>query len=177
MFIATERKVLDMEEIKVEVKINVGDMYNFFMYHTYSKASGILSVFFGVAMFGLLAYTYGTVTQGQSAIYMLFGIFFLVFNPVSFWARAKKQVKLSPIFQEPIIYIFNKEGITTKQNNESATVKWGDIQKVVSSGRSIIIYVNKVRANIIPKKAIGESYDCLVEMLKNNIEPSKVKVK
>lgn len=166
-----------MEEIKVEVKIKVGDMYNFFMYHTYSRVSGILSAFFGLAMFGLLAYTYGEVTQSQSFLYFLFGLFFLVFNPLNFYARAHKQVKTIPTFQETIYYTFKNEGITTKQNNESATVKWSEVQKVVSSGRSIIIYLSKVRANILPKESIGENYNDLVEMIQKNIEPSKVKIK
>ncbi len=166
-----------MEEIKVEVKIKVGDMYNFFMYHTYTRVSGIMSIFFGLAMFGLLAYSYKEVSQGQSYIYFLFALFFLLFNPLNFYARALKQVKTNPTFSEPIVYVFGKEGVTTKQNKESATVKWNDIQKVVSSGRSIIIYVSKVRASIIPKNAIGENYNAMVEMLQKNIEPSKLKIK
>lgn len=166
-----------MEEIKVEVKINVGDMYNFFIYHTYSRFSGAFSIIFGLGMFGIMAYTYGKVTFGQSILYGLFGIFFLVFNPMNFYARAYKQVKKSPAFQEPIFYTFNKEGITTSQKDESATVKWSDIQKVASSKRSIIIYASKVRANIIPKQAIGDNYNNLVELIKTNVEPSKIKIK
>ncbi|MFA9377702.1 MAG: YcxB family protein [Lachnotalea sp.] len=166
-----------MEEIKVEVKINAGDMYNFFMYHTYTRASGILSAFFGVAMFGLMAYTYGQVAASQSIIYMLFAIFFLVFNPINFYARAQKQVRTIPTFKEPIFYTLSNEGITTEQNNESATIKWSEVRKVVSSGRSIIIYVSKVRANILPKKAIGDNYNALLGVLEKNLEPSKIKIK
>lgn len=166
-----------MEEIKVDVKINVGDMYNFFMYHTYSRASGLLSIFFGLAMIGLMFYTYGQVPIGQSYLYVLLGLFFIVFNPINFYAKAYKVVKKTPTFKEPITYIFNKDGITTKQNEQSATVKWEDIQKVVSSKRSIIIYVNKVRASIIPKQAFGENYNGLVNMINKYVEPTKVKIK
>lgn len=166
-----------MEEIKVEVKINAGDMYNFFMYHTYSRPSGILSILFGLGMLGLMVYTYGQISIGQSTIYLLFSIFFLVFNPISFYLKAQQQVKASPMFQEPIYYVFNKEGITTMQNKESATVKWEDIQTVQFSKRSIIVYVSRVRANIIPKQAIGDSYADLIDMFKRNLEPSKVKIK
>lgn len=166
-----------MDEIKVDVKINVGDMYNFFMYHTYTKFSGIFSIIFGLAMFALMIYTYGSITMGQSVLYFLFGVFFLIFNPINYYGRAYALVKKNPAFQESISYIFDKEGITTKQNKESATVKWDDIQKIVSSKRSIIIYVNKVRASIVPMQAIGEDYSNLVEMIKKNVETSKVKIK
>lgn len=166
-----------MEDIKVEVKINVGDMYNFFMYHTYSKMSGVFSIFFGFAMIGLMIYTYGQVPIGQSYLYVLFGIFFIIFNPLNFYARAYKLVKKTPAFQEPIFYTFNKEGITTKQNTQSATVKWDEVQKIVHSKRSIIIYMSKVRANILPKQAVGDKYNSLLEVIKNNVEPTKVKIK
>lgn len=161
----------------MEVKIKVGDMYNFFMYHTYSRVSGIMSIIFGLAMFGLLAYSYKEISQGQSYLYFLFALFFLLFNPINFYARAIKQVKTNPTFNEPITYVFGREGITTQQNKESATVKWSDVQKVVSSGRSIIIYLSKVRASIVPKNAIGENYEVLVDMLQKNLEPSKLKLK
>jgi hypothetical protein len=166
-----------MEEIKVEVKIKVGDLYNFFMYHTYSRASGIFSAFFGLAMFGLLAYTYGDVTQSQSFLYFLFGLFFLVFNPMNFYARANKQIKTIPTFKEPINYTFNNAGISTIQDKEKATIKWNEVQKVVSTGRSLVIYVSKVRANILPKESIGDNYNALVVLIQKNLEPSKVKFK
>lgn len=177
MFIITERQGHVMEEIKVEVKINVGDMYHFFMHHTYSRFSGLFSIVFGVVMFVLMAYTYGQVSMGQSFLYFMFGLFFIAFNPLNFYGRAYKLVKKTPIFQEPISYVFNKEGIVTKQKEESATIKWTDIQKVANSNRSIIIYVSKVRANIIPKRVVGDNYTDLVEMIKKNVEPSKAKIK
>lgn len=166
-----------MEEITVEVKIDVGDMYNFFMYHTYSKMSGVFSIIFGFAMIGLMFLTYGQVPIGQSYLYVLFGIFFIIFNPINFYAKAYKLVKKTPMFQESIFYTFNQEGITTKQNKESATVKWEEVQKVVHSKRSIIVYVSRVRANIIPKQAIGDNYNSLLEIIRNNVESVKVKIK
>ncbi len=166
-----------MEEVKVEVKINVGDMYNFFMYHTYSRVSGVFSIVFGLAMIGLMIITYGQVPIGQSYLYVLFGIFFIIFNPLNFYARAYKLVKKTPTFQEPIFYTFNKDGITTKQNTQSFTVKWEEVQKIAHSKRSIIIYMSKVRANIIPKQAVGDNYNRLLEVMKENVEPAKVKIK
>ena len=166
-----------MEEIKVEVKINVGDMYNFFMYHTYTRMSGIFSIVFGLAMIGLMIITYGQVPIGQSYLYVLFGIFFIIFNPLNFYARAYKLVKKTPTFQEPIYYTFHNEGITTMQNAQIFTVKWEDVKKITHSKRSIIIYMSKVRANIIPKQAVGENYNRLLEVMKENLDSTKVKIK
>lgn len=166
-----------MEEIKVEVKIKVSDMYNFFIYHTYSRISGMLTIFFGLSMFALLAYTYKDIPKGQSMVYLMFALFFLLFSPIQLYLQAQKQVRSAPIFKEPIVYTFNEEGITTRQNAENATLKWEDVQKIVFSGRSIIIYVSKVRANIIPKSSIGADYEELVEMFRKNLEPSKLKIK
>lgn len=166
-----------MEEIKVKFKIDVKDMYHFFMYHTYSKVGGVFSIVSGLLLFAWAVYTKGNVAQGQSFLYILFGLLFIGLNPIQFYLKAYKQVKTVRTFQTPISYIFNQEGITTMQEEESATIKWEDIQKVVTSRRSIFIYVSKVRANIIPKQAIGDNYNELAELIKNNMEPSKVKIR
>lgn len=164
-------------EIKLDVKLKVNDMYNFFMYHSYTRASGILSLFFGAAMGILLLLTYQEAPAGQNLLYLMFCIFFLIYNPVAFYFRALKQIKTSPIFQSPITYTFDASGITTMQNSESAKAEWKDVVKVVSTRRSIIIYLGKVRASILPKDCIGDKYDALVEMIKKYVDESKVKIK
>jgi hypothetical protein len=101
----------------------------------------------------------------------------LIFNPINFYIRARKQVKTNPAYKESITYIFTNEGITTKQNDKSAMLKWSDIKKVVSTGKSIIIYISNVRVSIIPIKAIGDNYDALIDMLEQKVEPTKYKIK
>ncbi len=164
-------------ELKIDVKLKVMDMYNFFMYHTYTKVSGILSIFFGVATAVMLVVTYGEVQSGQSLLYLMFTIFFLVYNPVSYYLRALKQVKTVPIFQNPITYKFDSTGVITTQNGESAKIEWKDVVKIVSTGRSIVIYLSKVRASILPKEQIGQDYETLVKIIKDNVEETKVKIK
>lgn len=164
-------------EVKVDVTMTTKDMFNFFMYHTYSKPSGILSIVFGLGMFGLFAYYYGEVPSGQSIMYLLFGLFFIIYNPVSFYGRAKTQVKTAPIFKAPISYTFNKEGIRTEQNDEKAQVKWSDVYKIASTGKSVVIYMDKSRASIIPLKQLGSKYMELAELAKANMEPKKVKLR
>lgn len=166
-----------MEEIKIDVKMKAEDIYNFLMFHTYTKISGMLSAVLGLVMFGILIYNYKDASQGESLVYFIFGLFFLIFNPINFYIRARKQVKTNPAYKEAIIYIFSKEGITTKQNEKSVMLKWSDIKKVVSTGKSIIIYISNVRASIIPVKAIGENYDVLIDMLQQNVEPAKYRMK
>lgn len=164
-------------EIKVDIKLKVLDMYNFFMYHTYTRFSGILSLIIGIAIAVMLVTTYGEVDTSQSLLYLMFTIFFLVYNPVSYYWKALKQIKTVPIFQNPITYKFDSTGIVTMQNGESAKVEWKDIVKVVSTGRNIVIYLSKVRASILPKEQIGNDYEALVEMIKANVEANNVKIK
>lgn len=164
-------------EIKVDVKLKVMDMYNFFMYHTYTRASGIFSLLIGVAVAVMFFATYGEVDSGQSLLYLVFTIFFLIYNPVSFYWKALKQIKTVPIFQNPITYKFDKAGIVTMQNGESAKVEWQDVVKVVTTKRSLIVYLSKVRASILPKEQIGADYEAVVKLIRDNVEESKVKIK
>ncbi|WP_099466745.1 YcxB family protein [Konateibacter massiliensis] len=166
-----------MKEIKIDTKINVGDMYNFYLHHTYSGIGGLISIVFGLAMFVVAAYTYGDVPQGHSVIYIIFGFFFLFFNPINYYLKAVKVVKTTPTYKEPISYHFHDEGITTSQKEESTTIKWEDVQQITASRRSVLIYMTKQRANIIPRRAIGENYEDFAAVVTEKLEPSKIKLK
>ena len=164
-------------EIKLDVKLKTMDMYNFFMYHSYTRFSGLLSIHLGAAMAVLLVSTYNEVQAGQSLMYFLFCLFFLIYNPVAFYLRALKQIKTAPLFQKPITYKFDSTGIQTIQGGESAKVKWENILKVVETRRCIIVYLSKVRASVIPKESIGSEYTNLTDMIKKYVDKSKVKIK
>ena len=62
------------------------------------------------------------------------------------------------MFQKPISYELNEEGIRISQDEQSVLNEWGDFRKAVSTGQSVIIYVTKVRALIFPRESLGEQY-------------------
>ena len=54
--------------LEFDVKLEPKDMYRFNMYQTYSGFSGLSSIIFAIALFGLAIYTYGEVSLPNTII-------------------------------------------------------------------------------------------------------------
>lgn len=163
-------------EIKFDVKMTVGLMYDFLLYHTYTSLPGLISTILGILLlgFGVNLQNHGT---ANPLIYYIAGGILIIYTPINLWLSAQRQVKLSPIYKEPITYILRDEGIVTAQNEEEAKAEWTAVQKVVSTGRSIIVYTAKNRGVILEKKAMGNAYQDALKMISTHVEPKKVKIR
>ena len=81
------------------------------------------------------------------------------------------------MFQEPLEYEISEEGITVSQHEESALNEWKDFAKVVSTSKSLILYITRVRAIILPREAMGDDYMKVVEMISKNVPAKRVKIR
>ena len=55
--------------------------------------------------------------------------------------------------------------------------EWSVVEKVVSTRKSIIVYTSRVRAIIFPKEFIGDQYDELITLIRENLPAAKVKIR
>ena len=163
-------------EAKFEVKMTPKIMYDFMMYHTYRSMSGILGVILGIAAFVMFGVTLGKTDLSYSIVYLLFGVWFILYLPVSLYTKSKRQVEKSEVFKKPVTYLLNDEGIRIIQDEENAQCAWENIRKVCRTGKSILIYSGKRNAFVLPKEAIGEQYDTLVTIVQKNMPKKKVKL-
>lgn len=165
-------------EIRINVKMSTNIMYNFLLHHAYSSLNGILCTILGflAVVVGVINYT--QFQQSNSVlIYIVFGLICILYLPLSLYIRAKKQVMLSPVFKKEMCYILSETGIETSQDEASTSVKWDEIFKVTSTSKSIIVYLDKMRALILPKEIMGNNYEAVLKLISAHVEPGKVKVK
>ena len=139
--------------------------------------SGIVGVIFGgvTLVLGIRQCMFGS--YSTAATFFLFAAIFLIGNPLHLKARAAEQVMRSPMFQKPISYELNEEGIRISQDEQSVLNEWGDFRKAVSTGQSVIIYVTKVRALIFPRESMGEQYAAAVQMISTHMPAKKVNIR
>ena len=97
--------------IKFEVKMTKKAMFDFMLYTSYTSLSGIVGVIFGgvTLVLGIRQCMFGS--YSTAATFFLFAAIFLIGNPLHLKARAAEQVMRSPMFQKPISYELNEEGI------------------------------------------------------------------
>lgn len=152
-----------------EVQITVNDMFDYNIYHNYRNFQGILSLILGVIMLVLCG---AAIIQDGNISYILitgfFGLFFTIITPVRIYFKSMQQVKLTPFFRKPIKYTLTAQELTIEQGDEKAVISMENIVKAVETGKSIILYVNSVRAYILPKRELGENVPKIKEIIKNS---------
>ena len=163
--------------IKFEVKMTKKAMFDFMLYTSYTSLSGSVGVIFGGVTLVLGSRQCMLGSYSTAATFFLFAAIFLIGNPLHLKARAAEQVMRSPMFQKPISYELNEEGIRISQDEQSVLNEWGDFRKAVSTGQSVIIYVTKVRALIFPRESMGEQYAAAVQMISTHMPAKKVNIR
>lgn len=162
--------------IKFKVKMTEKIMYNFLLHHAYNSASVLIGNVFGILV-AVLGVSMMAEDPGKGLMYLFLGAAVILYTPFSLYLSAKRQIKSSGVFKEPITYTISDEGLTSSQNGTTTEALWDSMMKVVSTTKSIVIYTGKNRATILPKEAMGDQYENVVQMISTHVAPSKVKIK
>lgn len=163
--------------VKFQVQMIDKYMYDFMLYHNYTHASGLISALTGVFALGMGIKYISSGNMQSAMIWFLCAVVLLFINPQSMKSRAKAQVQNSEMFQKPLEYELNEEGITVRQDEAEAVTPWDEITKAVSTGKSVILYLGRVRALIFPKECMGEQYEEVLKTIHTHMPPKKVKIR
>ncbi len=162
---------------KFEVQMSVKYMNDFMLYHNYSRMSGLFGAFLGaIGLFLGINSALGGDVQ-KAAVGFLVAVLFFVITPISIKNTAKRQIATTPAFKNPLEYEFTEEGVMVRQGEAEALTKWEEFEKAVSSNRSIILYITRVRALIFPKECMGEQYENVVRVISTHMPPKKVRIR
>ncbi len=157
-------------EMEFDVKITGGILYDFLMYHNYSKISNLI-----VNIVGALILI-GGIVNGHIP-FIICGAILLLYMPVSLFMKAKQQQLASPAFKKPLHYRLCEEGVFVSQDGQEEMQEWANMYKAVSTQKSIILYTTRVNACIFPRKDLGTDVPKLMEIISVNMEPKKVKIR
>ena len=163
--------------VKINVKMTEEYMYDFMLYHNYTHMSGLMTAIAGVLCLAVFIQNIMDGNMQSSAVWLMCAILFLVISPSSMKAKAKSQVNNTEMFQKPLEYEFTEEGIVVSQDDAKATMKWEEVTKAVSTQKSVILYLGRVRAQILPKACMGDQYEEVLKMIHMHISPNKVKIR
>ena len=157
-------------EMEFDVKITGGILYDFLMYHNYSKISNLIA-----NIVGALVLIGGIVNSHM--MFIICGAILLLYMPISLFMKAKQQQLASPAFKKPLHYKLSEEGVFVSQDGQEEMQKWDDMYKAVSTPKSIILYTTRVNACIFPRKDLGTDVPKLMEIISTNMDPKKVKIR
>ena len=156
--------------LDITVKIEAGDLYDYMLMHSYNSPAGLVGSAFGAI---LILFAMAT----QQWLFIVLGLVMLLYLPWTLFLKSRSQILNNPVFQEPLRYILDEEGLTVSQGEASEKMVWEDMHKAVSTGRSIILYTSRVNATLFPKRQLGDQRIAVVEMISTHMSPGKVKIR
>lgn len=154
-----------MQEITFHVKLKTKDLFRFTMRHTYVSVGGIFSILLSLGCLIFCLVNIRRLSVSTIGVLLVVAALFTVIQPVMLYVKCMAQVKKSKDIKDDLTYVLSEDGITVRQGEESANVKWYQIRKVVSARRGIYVYMSPVRAFIFPKDGCGQQFDDIGQMV------------
>ena len=141
---------MERRPISFSVQMTWKEIYKFTMYHTYHSFAGILGVILSVMALMNLIISFDKLSDQSKTIMTIVAAWFLIFEPLRMLVRSKSQMKLSKAYKKPLNYIVNEDGITVSQDEESQTIEWKQLFKVVETNSQFLVYSNRINSFIFP---------------------------
>lgn len=163
--------------MEFDIKITERDMYRFNMHHAYTGFQGIFATVIGIAVLVVAFATFGKVETVYSLLYVLFGIIFLIYTPVSLKLRSKRQILVSPVLKETLHYKLDEKGVHASVGEQTADLPWDMIYKMISTKSNLLIYSSRVNAYVIPLEQLGSQYEAVKELAGQKLENYRLRMK
>lgn len=160
-----------------DIKLEPKDMYRFNMYQTYTGFHGWFSIFISIVIFVVAGVTCGGIETSYTVLYVIFGIVFLFYMPVTLYLRSGHAIAASKVLQGTLHYHVDEKGIAVSQGEESALLPWNQIYKMVATKHNVLVYSNRTNAYVIPREQLGDAYGALAQLAKAQLPDYRVRMK
>ncbi len=164
-------------KIEFDVQLTVKNLYHFNMYQAYKGTQGWAAILITIIAFVLAGVNFGAQDYKYAILYLIVGVVFIFYIPVSLRLRAKKTLKTNKILASRLHYAFSEDGIRVTQGEEFGELSWKQVYKVATTRKLLLIYSNRISAYIIPREDIDKQYDAIKELAKNQLEEHRFRMK
>ncbi len=155
--------------IELDIQVSAGDLYDFNLKHAFGKIGNILA-----EILGIVGVCYGLTSRNY--LMVVIGVLLVLYLPVTLYTRSRLAAGMA-VFKNNTHYVLDDTGITVSQGENSSSVEWDKVHRVVSTGRSIIIYTGPTNATILPRAQMGDKLQPVIQCISTHVEPKRVKIK
>ena len=157
-------------KIEFDVTMTAAKMYDYMLHHTMTSFQGIVGEIIGILLVVGYFLTY-------KPIYIITGVIVILYLPITLYMKANRQVKLNPVFKEPLHYTLDDEGVKVKSGESEESLPWSAMYKATSSLRTIILYTNRINACLFPKDDLGDNKVEAIKIISTHMDPKRVNIR
>ncbi len=154
-----ENQTMQEEDgVSISVGMKVGYMYSFLFQHLHRSFRGIFGLCISIAALAAFVMSLdGSADMMRKVILLVIGLLFTVVNPLILLVKAVQQVKLSPIYKQPLEYTFSESGMRVSQEDNEQYVDWIQVLEIRKTPTILIIYTARNAGSIIAFREMGDS--------------------
>ncbi len=156
--------------LELQIKLTPADLYDYLLYHGYTRGGGLLGSCLGAVMALVGA------VQGQW-LFVAGGAALLLYLPWTLGIRSRSQFLANPHLGRMTCYRFDKKGLTISQGEESQRLDWEQMWGARATGRCILLYTSRIHAAIFPRRQLEGGAGALIQVLSAYMPPAKVRIR
>jgi type IV secretory pathway VirB2 component (pilin) len=164
-------------KVSFDVQLTSKDLFRFNMYQTYTTTQGPVSIILAILVFVMAGTSIRSGAADYGVLYIVVGIVFLAYIPLTLWTRAKQTMKKNEVLAGVLHYTVSAEGIEVSQKDDTGMLGWKEIYKMISTKSQVLIYSNRVNAYIIPREQLGDQYEDLKAIAKEQLESYRFRMR
>ena len=170
--------VAEQEPLSAEIRVTMTReaLFDFYLYHAYSKLSGFLTNILGLAVFflGVFSYASGKISAWGCAVFVLASACFLGYTPVLLKRKAGRELKEGEAYRTPMQITFSDgSGITVRRGEKTTFYDWEQVRRASVTPKTIAVYVSDEEALVIPKQDFGEKFVLCYQIIARNLSASR----
>ena len=167
---------MERDPINFSVQMTWKEIYRFTIYHMYHSFAGIFGVVLSIMALVNLITSFDKMSDQSRTIMTIVAAWFLVFEPLRMLARSKSQMKLVKAYKKPLDYTVNADGVTVSQDEQSQTIEWEKLYRIVETKSQFLVYSNRINSFIFPKSCMEGKEQELGDALAYYSKDSKAKL-
>lgn len=156
-------------QVEFDVKIDAGALYDYMINRAYSHGPGVVEAAVGAVLILLFGRT------GNFMCLAAGGIVLAALPLYLYWKARRKERK--PDYSRPLHYSLSEDGVEAVRANGRDFWKWEEMEKAVSTTKSVILYSSGAGACIFPRRELKDSLVPAVEMISTHMPPEKVNIR
>ncbi len=150
---------MERKPITFSVKMTWKEIFKFTMHHTYHSIAGIFGVLLSLFALANLIISFDKLSDQSKTIMTIVAAWFLIFEPLRMLFRSKSQMKLVKAYRKPLDYRVDEQGITVSQDEESQTIEWERLYRIIETKSQFLVYSNRINSFIFPKSSLEGQAD------------------
>lgn len=125
----------------------------------------IFNIFFTVSMYGYIVCSWSSLALPGEIMMLILANMFLIIQPLLLYLKSLRQAK-SDTIKNGLSVELNEDGIIVSSNGESAKFPWKQGFRSRILPGIIVIYVDTIRAYLLPDRYTGNLKEKVINILK-----------